>query len=92
MTAAARRGPGFTKPSKANEPAFNGAVDQVTQIARGLLGFSRDERSATRPRRRSLENPGQGGGPLSLLRHETRQLTPLRFTPFRPRCETRITP
>jgi len=28
---------GFTKPSKANEPAFNRAVDQVTQVARGLL-------------------------------------------------------
>jgi len=29
---------GFTKPSKANEPAFNRAVDQVTQAARELLG------------------------------------------------------
>jgi hypothetical protein len=28
---------GFTKPSKANEDAFNRAVDQVTQIARELL-------------------------------------------------------
>lgn len=28
---------GFTKPSKANEPAFNRAVDQVTQAARELL-------------------------------------------------------
>lgn len=29
---------GFTKPSKANEPAFNRAVDQVTLAARELLG------------------------------------------------------
>jgi hypothetical protein len=28
---------GFTKPSKANEEAFNRAVDQVTQAARELL-------------------------------------------------------
>ena len=28
---------GFTKPSKANEEAFNRAVDQVTQAARDLL-------------------------------------------------------
>jgi len=28
---------GFTKPSKANEPAFNRAVDQVTRAAQELL-------------------------------------------------------
>ena len=28
---------GFTRPSKANEVAFAGAVDQVTQVARELL-------------------------------------------------------
>ena len=28
---------GFTRPSKANEPAFTCAVDQVTQAARALL-------------------------------------------------------
>lgn len=28
---------GFTRPSKANEPAFNRAVDQVAQAARELL-------------------------------------------------------
>ena len=28
---------GFTRPSRANEPAFDRAVDQVTQVARGLL-------------------------------------------------------
>jgi hypothetical protein len=28
---------GFTRPSKANEPAFLRAVDQVTQVARELL-------------------------------------------------------
>jgi hypothetical protein len=29
---------GFTNPSKVNEPAFNRAVDQVTEAARELLG------------------------------------------------------
>lgn len=29
---------GFARPSKANELAFNRAVDQVTEAARGLLG------------------------------------------------------
>lgn len=29
---------GFTKPSKANEPAFAAAVDAVADISRGLLG------------------------------------------------------
>jgi hypothetical protein len=29
---------GFTKPSKANEEAFNHAVETVTEIARELLG------------------------------------------------------
>ena len=28
---------GFTKPSKANEPAFNNAVEQVTKVATELL-------------------------------------------------------
>ncbi len=29
---------GFAKPSRANEPAFNRAVDEVTAAARRLLG------------------------------------------------------
>ena len=29
---------GFTRPSKANEAAFNRAVDQVTEAARELIG------------------------------------------------------
>ena len=29
---------GFTRPSRANEVAFNRAVDQVAQVARELLG------------------------------------------------------
>jgi hypothetical protein len=29
---------GFTRPSKANEPAFNRAVEQVAQVAHDLLG------------------------------------------------------
>jgi hypothetical protein len=29
---------GFTRPSKANEPAFNRAVEEVAQVAHELLG------------------------------------------------------
>lgn len=52
---------GFTRPSKANEPAFCRAVDQVTQVARELLDSlvtnapPRDrEVEAARARARSL--------------------------------------
>ncbi|MEY2558360.1 MAG: hypothetical protein QOE34_1785 [Verrucomicrobiota bacterium] len=52
---------GFTHPSQANEPAFARAVEQVTQIARELLGSlvtsapPRDrEVEATKARARSL--------------------------------------
>ena len=52
---------GFTRPSKANEPAFLRAVDQVTQVARELLDAlvtnapPRDrEVEAARARARSL--------------------------------------
>ena len=52
---------GFTRPSKANEPAFLRAVDQVTQVARELLDSlvtnapPRDrEVEAARARARSL--------------------------------------
>ena len=66
---------GFTKPSKANEPAFHRAVEQVTQAARELLDSSRYERAASRPRGGSNESPRQGGGPLSLGRGEAGLLT-----------------
>jgi hypothetical protein len=56
---------GFTKPSKANETAFNHAVEQVTQAARELLDSlittapPRDrEVEATKARARSAERFG----------------------------------
>jgi hypothetical protein len=56
---------GFTRPSKANEPAFNRAVDQVTQAAQELLGSlvsnapPRDrEVEATKARARAAERYG----------------------------------
>lgn len=56
---------GFTKPSKANEPAFNKAVDQVTEAARELLGSlvtnapPRDrEVEATKARAKAAERYG----------------------------------
>ena len=38
---------GFTKPSKANEVAFNRAIDKVAQAAHELLQSSCDERSSS---------------------------------------------
>ena len=59
---------GFTRPSKANEPAFARAVDQVTQAARELLDSlvtnapPRDrDVEAAKARARSL-------GPFSIFR------------------------
>lgn len=56
---------GFTKPSKANEPAFNKAVDQVTEAARELLASlvtnapPRDrDVEATKARARAAERYG----------------------------------
>ena len=56
---------GFTKPSKANEPAFHRAVDQVTQVAKELLDSlvtnapPRDrEVEATKARARAAERYG----------------------------------
>lgn len=56
---------GFTKPSKANEEAFNHAVDQVAQAAKELLDSlvttapPRDrEVEATKARARSAERFG----------------------------------
>ena len=43
---------GFTKPSKANEEAFNCAVDRVTHIARELLNSLQTN---TPPRDREVE-------------------------------------
>jgi hypothetical protein len=59
---------GFTRPSKANELAFNRAVDQVTQVAQELLGSlvsnapPRDrEVEATKARARTAERYGASG-------------------------------
>ncbi len=56
---------GFTRPSKANEAAFNLAVEQVTQAAQDLLGSlvtnapPRDrEVEASKARARSAERYG----------------------------------
>ncbi|HEY6195977.1 MAG TPA: DUF2277 domain-containing protein [Candidatus Eisenbacteria bacterium] len=58
---------GFTRPSRANEPAFERAVDRVTEVARELLGAlvtnaaPRDrETEAARARARSAERFGKG--------------------------------
>ena len=51
-----RKVSGFTKPSKANEEAFNEAVDEVTEAARKLIAVAGDDRCAEGSRRGS----GQG--------------------------------
>lgn len=63
---------GFTKPSKANEDAFNHAVDHVTQIAQELLDSlvtnapPRDrETEATKARARSANRFGSATVPLA---------------------------
>jgi hypothetical protein len=43
---------GFTAPSKANEPAFNRAVDEVSEVARRLLASLE---TASPPRNREVE-------------------------------------
>ena len=60
---------GFTRPSKANEPACNRAVDEVSQAARVLLASlvtnaaprDRDEEAA-KARARSAVRFGSAGG------------------------------
>ena len=47
-----RKVSGFNKPSKANETAFQSAVDEITTIASKLLGSARDECTTTHAGRR----------------------------------------
>jgi hypothetical protein len=59
---------GFTRPSKANEPAFNRAVDEVSQAARALLDSlvtnaaprDRDEEAAKARARSAVRFGGAG--------------------------------
>src|SRR5437870_8691069 len=65
---------GFTRPSKANEEAFNRAVDRVTEVAQELLDSlvtnapPRDREVETlKARARSARR--FGSSPLSVVRH-----------------------
>ena len=49
---------GTTRPSKANEEVFNRAVEDVTEVARRLGGFTRHPRPASRSRGRGAEGEG----------------------------------
>ncbi len=59
---------GFTRPSKANEPAFNRAVDEMSQAARALLDSlvtnaaprDRDEEAAKARARSAVRFGGAG--------------------------------
>ena len=55
---------GSSRPSKANERAFNRAVDQVAAGGPRAARFARDQRPAPRSRARGGQGPRSGGGPL----------------------------
>ena len=63
---------GFTRPSKANQPAFDRAVEEVTRVAQDLLGAlvttapPRDrEIEATKARARAADRFHLDGGPTA---------------------------
>ena len=60
---------GFNKPSKANEPAFNAAIDAIAQVSTQLLlsletnapPRSREEEAAKAKARNAIRFPAQSG-------------------------------
>ena len=64
---------GFARPSKANELAFNRAVDQVAHAAHELLEFPRHERAAPRSRNRGGKSPRSGPGSFPILGRPARR-------------------
>ena len=60
---------GFTAPSKANQDAFNRAIDEIAGVARRLVDASRNERAKKEPGRRGTESESACG---RTLRHDTR--------------------
>ena len=60
---------GFTKPSQANEVAFNRAVDEVAHVAQHLLDSLVDKRVAAKSRNGSLESAGAIGKTFRSLPH-----------------------
>ncbi len=66
-----RKVSGFQSPSKANQPAFDRAVEEIAAAAARLLGRSGDAGRAARPRGRGREGAGAIGGAL-----RPRPLTP----------------
>ena len=55
---------GFTRPSKANEAAFDRAVHKVSLAARELIDFARHHCAAARPRGRGRQSPRAVRGAL----------------------------
>ena len=49
---------GFTKPSKANEEAFDAAVHEVAEVSARLLAALTTQRAAQEPRGRGRRRPG----------------------------------
>ena len=52
---------GYTKPSQANEEAFDRAVEEVAAASRRLLDALETQRAAEEPRDRGREAQGAGG-------------------------------
>jgi hypothetical protein len=69
---------GFTRPSKANQIAFDRAVDEVGQGSTRAAQLSRDKRATPLSRSRGGKGAGKSGGPVPLVRRRTRQLSPNR--------------
>ena len=57
---------GFAKPSRANEAAFNRAVDEVTEVARRLLESLETTSPARKPRDGSHEGASAGARTLRM--------------------------
>jgi hypothetical protein len=73
---------GFARPSKANAPAFDRAVEQVAQAAHELLGAlvtqapPRDrETEAAKARARAAERYGTAGGAYAMRRESRKKTT-----------------
>ncbi len=72
---------GFTKPSQANEAAFERAVEAVAEVSRQLLDRARHERPAEGPRGRGRQGPRPRGPALRGLK---RRRPPRRAPPGSP--------
>ena len=55
---------GFNKPSKANEDAFLGAIEEIAGISNSPFAFARNYRASEEPGRRGGQGEGARGGEI----------------------------